>query len=62
VIILKVKDEGIGIKESDRGKLFLPFENIRNGQDLNPFGTGIGLSICHNMLSAIRCTIELESS
>jgi anti-sigma regulatory factor (Ser/Thr protein kinase) len=61
-LIIKVKDEGIGIKEEDRNKLFLPFENMQNGSDMNPFGTGMGLSICHSMLDAIDCMIQLEST
>ena len=50
MITIRVKDEGIGILESDREKLFVPFESMQNGQEMNPFGTGMGLSICHSML------------
>ena len=54
---ISVKDEGIGIKEEDKKKLFVPFELLEHGRDLNPSGTGIGLSICHRMLTSIGCSI-----
>ena len=62
LITIKVKDEGIGIKEEDRSKLFIPFENIEYGSDLNPSGTGLGLSICYRMLMSLGCTIRLDES
>ena len=61
-IKISVKDKGIGIKDEDKEKLFVPFEMLENGKNLNPSGTGIGLSICHRMLTAIGCEIKLEES
>jgi signal transduction histidine kinase len=57
-----VRDSGIGIKDEDKEKLFVPFELLDDGKALNPSGTGIGLSSCHKMLTAIGCSIELEES
>ena len=59
---ISVKDVGIGIKDEDKEKLFLPFELLEDGKALNPSGTGIGLSSCRKMLTAIGCSIELEES
>ena len=59
---ISVKDKGIGIKNEDKEKLFVPFELLEHGRTLNPAGTGIGLSSCHKMLTAIGCSIELEES
>ena len=42
--------------------MFLPFELLEHGKALNPSGTGIGLSSCHKMLTAIGCSIKLEES
>ena len=62
LVKISVKDQGIGIKDEDKEKLFVPFELLDHGKDLNPSGTGIGLSSCHKMLTAIGCSIELEES
>ena len=59
---ISVKDQGIGIKDEEKDKLFVPFEMLENGKSLNPSGTGIGLSSCHKMLTAIGCSIKLEES
>jgi signal transduction histidine kinase len=59
-IIIGVKDQGIGIREEDKEKLFKPFEMHSYGEHLNPSGTGIGLSICHKMLTTVGGSIELE--
>jgi len=47
-IEILIKDTGIGIKESDKDKLFKDFGLIENkGKTVNnKFGTGLGLSIC----------------
>ena len=50
-----VQDFGIGIKSEEKEKLFVPFELLEHGKDLNPSGTGIGLSSCHKMLTAVGC-------
>ena len=30
-VTIRVKDEGIGIRDEDKDKLFVPFENIEHG-------------------------------
>jgi two-component system, sensor histidine kinase len=54
-----VKDDGIGIKEQDQDKLFVPFDSNKNNEFVNPGGTGLGLSICKTILNEIGCKIEL---
>jgi signal transduction histidine kinase len=61
-LLIKVKDKGIGVKEEDIHKLFVPFESIKHGQNLNRCGTGLGLSICKRILNEIGCSIELVES
>ena len=56
-IKISVRDRGIGIKDEDKEKLFVPFELLDDGIALNPSGTGIGLSSCQKMLTAIGCSI-----
>jgi len=43
---IEVRDSGCGISESDQKKLFTPFTMLSANKQLNPSGTGMGLSIC----------------
>ncbi len=51
-IIFKIRDEGIGIPESDKKYLCQPFHRCSNVEDIN--GTGLGLSI-------VKKSVELHS-
>jgi signal transduction histidine kinase len=46
ILTFKVIDTGIGIKEKYRPKLFKLFGMISEARNVNPNGTGIGLTIC----------------
>lgn len=45
-IVLQVKDEGIGIDESQKDKLFTKFYRIENESTRTTKGTGLGLYLC----------------
>lgn len=45
-VIISVSDNGPGIPEDFRHKLFLPFEQADSSSTRNISGTGLGLSIC----------------
>ncbi len=56
-VILTVRDNGCGIASADIGKIFSPFFTKRDvGQ-----GMGLGLSICHQILSAHRAEVHVSS-
>jgi signal transduction histidine kinase/tetratricopeptide (TPR) repeat protein len=59
-ITLSFADNGIGIKESDRKKVFAMFQRIKN--ETNEEGTGIGLSTCLNIVTRNKGTIEIQSN
>jgi signal transduction histidine kinase len=61
---LQVTDQGIGIKKEDQSKLFRPFDSINLSLDheASGTGTGVGLSICRNVLTEIGCNIKLVKS
>lgn len=57
---LTVQDEGIGIPEQDRARLFSPFERGSNVGTIN--GTGLGLNIVKEMTLLLGGTITLEAA
>jgi len=56
-----VTDTGIGIKQEDLSKLFMPFQQIESGLTRNYDGTGLGLSICKRLVTMLGGSIEVES-
>ena len=62
-IILKVQviDTGIGIKAEDLQKLFSPFERIEEKRNRAIEGTGLGMSIVQNLLTAMGSRLEVQS-
>jgi len=55
-VVLRVADDGTGLDEEARGKLFDPYFTTKSS------GTGLGLAICRRTLEAYGGRIELESS
>lgn len=57
-----IEDTGIGIKDSDKGKLFKIFGKLQQYDDtINPSGIGLGLTICNNILKNLDSELKLES-
>jgi two-component system sensor histidine kinase VicK len=55
-----VSDTGVGIREEDMGKLFVPFPGILVDGIVK--GTGLGLSICKGIIELHGGSIWAESS
>ena len=53
--IISVKDNGKGIKEEDKDRIFLPNFTTKSG------GSGVGLSLTYNIVQAAGGTISFES-
>jgi two-component system nitrogen regulation sensor histidine kinase GlnL len=55
-LVIEVTDNGRGLDEETRQKMFTPFFSRRDG------GTGLGLSIAHNIATAHKARIQAENS
>ena len=58
---ISVTDNGPGISEENRRKIFKPFFQVTNGNDDTKGGTGLGLSIVSNIVEAHHGTVEVDS-
>lgn len=59
-VTIEVWDEGIGIAEKDRQRIFEPFEQVRRSDGVN-LGSGLGLAITARLTELHRGSIRLES-
>ncbi|MBO4375468.1 MAG: response regulator [Lachnospiraceae bacterium] len=62
MLIITVKDTGIGIKESDMDRLFGQFERLDHNKTRSIEGTGLGLAITANLTELMGGTIDCRSS
>ena len=60
-IIIKVKDEGVGIKKEDGDKLFKKFSRIENHLTSKTQGNGLGLYITKQLVESMNGSITFES-
>jgi signal transduction histidine kinase/sensor domain CHASE-containing protein len=56
-----ITDTGIGIRQEDIKKLFVPFSQIDTGTTRKYEGTGLGLSICKKLAVMLGGTIDVYS-
>lgn len=60
-ILIKVKDNGVGIKEEDFSKLFQKFSRIENHLTSKTQGNGLGLYITKQLVEQMNGSISLKS-
>ncbi|MFV9549887.1 PAS domain S-box protein [Algibacter sp. PT7-4] len=60
-VVTQVIDQGIGISKKDIDKLFIPFVQLDGGLNRVHEGSGLGLSICKNLLEKLGGSIQVES-
>lgn len=60
-VTIHVKDEGPGISAADRTKLFQRFEQIESIKSADLKGSGLGLSICRDIVAAHGGAIGVDS-
>jgi Signal transduction histidine kinase len=57
-----ISDNGIGIAETDKDRIFDRFFKVQSSDMINKEGTGIGLSIVKELVEIHHGTIQVESS
>ena len=57
---LLISDNGVGIAEADRHKIFKPF--VRLAQSVRQSGTGLGLAICKRIMQLHKGDLSLAQS
>jgi K+-sensing histidine kinase KdpD len=62
LLLVTVKDEGIGIPEDQQGKLFQKFSRVESDETKDIRGSGLGLWICKEIVRAHGGTIWIESA
>ncbi len=61
-VMFSVEDTGIGIKDSDKAKIFEAFKQV-SGQDVKKYGgTGLGLSITKKLAEVMNGKVSMQSS
>lgn len=60
-LIIRVRDQGIGISPSDQVKLFAPFERLGDSRVDTVKGAGLGLLVCRRLVEAHGGHIWVES-
>ena len=61
VLIISVKDTGIGIRQEDMGKLFESFQRLEVEKNRNIEGTGLGMNITMSLLKLMDGDMKVES-
>ena len=59
-VVIKVRDSGIGIPESRREEVFLPFQRL--GDIDNTAGVGLGLALAKGFVEGMGGTLEAEDT
>jgi len=60
--LVTVTDQGAGIPDSDKERVFEKFHQVKQGKKLPGQGVGLGLAICRTIIQAHRGAIWVEDN
>lgn len=60
--LVTVLDDGAGVAEEDRERVFEPFVRLDAGRRLDPGGSGLGLALCRAIAVAHEGSLRIEES
>lgn len=60
-LLVAITDTGSGIRESDMDKLFQSFQQLDSKRNRNIEGTGLGLTICKQLVTLMNGKIHVDS-
>ena len=61
-LIINIEDDGPGVPDKFRKKIFRPFFKIDNSRNLNEQGSGLGLSIANELVKKLNGNIIITAS
>lgn len=61
-LIIEIEDDGPGIPDKFKEKIFKPFYKIDDSRNLNKGGSGLGLSITNELIKKLKGKITLKDS
>ncbi|MBR6159998.1 MAG: response regulator [Lachnospiraceae bacterium] len=61
MLSFEIEDTGIGMKEEDMDRLFSPFSRIEEKRNRTIEGTGLGMSIVHQLLELMDSDLDVKS-
>eukprot|EP01022_Parablepharisma_sp_SALTPOND_P028598 TRINITY_DN71223_c0_g1_i1.p1 TRINITY_DN71223_c0_g1~~TRINITY_DN71223_c0_g1_i1.p1 ORF type:complete len:656 (-),score=51.21 TRINITY_DN71223_c0_g1_i1:2595-4562(-) len=60
-LVITVSDTGCGMTKEEKARLFQPFSQTNKGVYTKFGGTGLGLWLCHKLITAMKGTISCDS-
>jgi signal transduction histidine kinase len=61
-VTITISDNGVGIADDDRDRIFQPFVQVESGYTRSQGGTGLGLTISRNLAQLMGGEITVEST
>lgn len=60
-VVISIKDQGRGISDADKNRIFSKFEQVESSDSAIKGGAGLGLAICRTLVNAHGGTISVDS-